>query len=907
MQQSSAPQTSGRRGLPGFSLASVRGRILAAFGLLLLTLATIVGGSAWLSRENIRQDDAEDSHRDIATALTRARLDGTTYVATVLFYMATGDEALLLPSEGYHRLAEESGGRARSLLLAQGDEAGAQTVDEMAADLRSIGVTFDEAIAERQGGDPAAASELMLSTVPRLLELESRFERLAGAERRLAADFEVRSDEVSAIAFWLLVASGGVGGILGFAVAMLIAASILRPLSSLESAALAVAGGDLEARAPETGPRELSRLGSSLNRMTEAVLDASKRRQLEADREQARQALQQRLAQLQGIYRLTDALTRAEDVDTMYEEALACIESTLTADRSAVALIDVDGVMRFKASHGLSEKYRRTVEGHSPWPPADKAPKPVLIEDVATDPSLNGLLDTIRGEGIVALAFFPLLNHGALLGKMMLYYDTPHHFSEDQVQLAQTIASHVAFAFHRRGSDERIRQLAFHDELTGLPNRLLFRDRFAQALAQAKRDDRGLALVSLDLDRFKTINDTLGHSAGDALLQDAGGRLSSILRASDTVARVGGDEFLMVLPGISRERDALRISEKIIKGFRRPFSIDGREAHCTASLGVTIYPSDGEDEETLRRNADIAMYRAKESGRDNCQVYAPAMGHEASWKLTIDGSLRRALDHGQFALHYQPIADARSNTIVAAEALVRWNHPERGLVFPGEFIPLAEETGLIIPLGEWVLQTACRQGREWQEAGLGPLRIAVNISARQFIQQDLADVMTRILRETGFDPHLVELEITETAALRNAGLTIGVLRRLVEMGIRISIDDFGTGYSSLTYLKHFPIHTVKIDQSFVRDLATDQNDAIIATAIINMAHTLDLSVVAEGVETEEQLEFLKSKGCDEFQGYLLAKPMPAPELTAILGGDKPRSAAVKQRNGAKPAPAGRSR
>jgi EAL domain-containing protein (putative c-di-GMP-specific phosphodiesterase class I) len=328
---------------------------------------------------------------------------------------------------------------------------------------------------------------------------------------------------------------------------------------------------------------------------------------------------------------------------------------------------------------------------------------------------------------------------------------------------------------------------------------------------------------------------------------------------------------------------------------------------CTASLGVTIYPSDAEDEETLRRNADIAMYRAKEAGRDNYQMYAEAMGREASWRLSADSSLRTALEQGQFELYYQPIAKTNSGTIVGAEALIRWNHPEHGLVLPGEFISLAEETGLIAPLSEWVLQTACRQGRKWMESGLGPLRVAVNISAHQFLQQDMAAVVTRILKESRFDPNLLELEITESAALRNAELTQDVLRRLVDMGIRISIDDFGTGYSSLTYLKQFPIQAVKIDRSFVRDLVTDQNDAVIATAIINMAHILDLNVVAEGVETQDQLDFIKDKGCDEFQGYLLAKPMPASALTTMLCKGKPIEPATKQRNGARPAAAGRGR
>ncbi len=882
MKTNRTPPTPAPGGSPSFSLASVRGRIFAAFGLVLLTIAMVVGGSAWVSRQHRIESHAAGQHRDIATALTRARLDGTTYVATVLFYSATGDEALLLPADGYHRLAKESGVRARMLLEDQGNAEGAAAVNEMIEDLDAVGVTFDQAVAERRAGDAEASSETLLSTVPRLLQLESDFERLAGNERRLAISLEQRSDDLGDLSLMLLVVSGAIGGILAFGVALLVSRTTLRPLSRLESTALAVAGGDLGARAPETGPRELARLGASLNLMTEAVLDASKRRQLEAEREQAREALQLRLEQLQGIYRLTDELSRADDVEVVYEEALSCLDSTLGAERSAVLLFDPDGVMRFKASHNLSPEYRETVEGHSPWKRGDKTPQPVLVSDVASDPELGALLDTIDREGIKSLAFFPLRNQGQLIGKLMIYYNSSHVFTDDEVQLAQTITSHVAFAIRRRQSEERIRELAYHDELTGLPNRLLLNDRLGQALAQARRSEKGIALASLDLDRFKVVNDTMGHSGGDALLQATAERLTSALRESDTVARIGGDEFLMVLPGLSQENDLARIAEKLVAEMRRPFLIDGQEIQCTASLGLSIYPEDGQDADTLRRNADIALYRAKESGRNAYQLYAAAMGHEASWRHSVDSGLRRALDREEFILHYQPIADAGDGRIVAAEALVRWQHPDRGLVPPAEFIQLAEETGLIVPLGEWVLRTAIEQARQWQSAGQDTLRIAINISARQFLQEDLAEVVARILRETDFNPRLLDLEITESAALQNADLTIDVLRQLAEMGVRIAVDDFGTGYSSLTYLKHFPIESVKIDQSFVRDLARPQNDAIIVSAIINMAHILDLRVVAEGVETQQQLDFLREKGCDEFQGYLLAKPMASAEFTALL-------------------------
>jgi EAL domain-containing protein (putative c-di-GMP-specific phosphodiesterase class I) len=342
---------------------------------------------------------------------------------------------------------------------------------------------------------------------------------------------------------------------------------------------------------------------------------------------------------------------------------------------------------------------------------------------------------------------------------------------------------------------------------------------------------------------------------------------------------------------------------------RFPFFVEGHEVSCTASVGVTIYPEDGEDHETLRKNADIALYRAKEAGRDTFQVYAADMGQEASRRHSVGSGLRRALEQDQLRLHYQPIASTEAGDVVAVEALLRWEHPEQGLILPGDFISLAEETGVILPIGEWVLRTACTQAHEWEAGGLRPLRVSVNISARQFRQPDLADVIARILKDTGLNPELLDLEITESAAMKNAAVTTALLRRLVEMGIRISIDDFGTGYSSLTYLKHFPIDAVKIDRTFVRELTTDQNDAAIAAAIINMAHTLDLRVVAEGVESEEQLQFLKLRGCDEYQGYLLSRPIPSDGIPPLVGESATSLVTTgrRRRNGNNPAQGSRDR
>ncbi|MDO8612508.1 MAG: PAS domain S-box protein [Dehalococcoidia bacterium] len=434
----------------------------------------------------------------------------------------------------------------------------------------------------------------------------------------------------------------------------------------------------------------------------------------------------------------------------------------------------------------------------------------------------------------------------------------------------------------RKAAEETIRHLAYHDGLTGLPNRTLFEDRLTVTLAQGRRKRRLAAVMFLDLDRFKVVNDTVGHAMGDRLLQSVAERLKALVRDGDTVARVGGDEFTLLLPEVGRVKDAVEVAERILETLRQPWQVNGHEFHITTSIGIAMCPGDGEDAESLLRNADTAMYRAKDRGRDNYKLYAPAMNSKIAERLALENSLRHALERDEFVVHYQPQVNIETGRIVGVEALVRWQHPERGLVSPLEFIPVAEETGLIVPLGAWVLRTACAQNRAWQDAGLPPMRMAVNLSARQFQRRDLLDTVAGVLAETGLPPQYLQLEITEGAAMQDVDLTLAILRELREAGVQISIDDFGTGHSSLSYLKRFPIDVVKIDQSFVQDLTVDPNDAAIASTIIVMAHALNLKVIAEGVETAEQLAFLRERDCDEMQGFLFSRPAPAPELDQML-------------------------
>ena len=434
----------------------------------------------------------------------------------------------------------------------------------------------------------------------------------------------------------------------------------------------------------------------------------------------------------------------------------------------------------------------------------------------------------------------------------------------------------------RKRAEKTVKHLAHHDDLTDLPNRTLLKDRLTMALAQARRNKQMLAVMFLDLDRFKVVNDTAGHTEGDELLKIVSGQLKQLVREGDTVARVGGDEFVLLLPTIARVGDVTEVAKRIIDSFRRPSVLAGHEFHITSSIGITIFPTDGDDADTLLTNADMAMYHAKGQGRDNYQFYTPALNTSILERLALENDLRHGLEREEFVVYYQPQVNISTGQIVGVEALLRWQHPDRGLVMPMEFIPVAEETGLIVPLGEWVLRTACAQAKAWQDAGLSPLRMAVNLSARQFQQRDLAEKVRQILQETGLDPHCLQLEITEGVAIQDVDFAIMMLRHLKEMGVQIAIDDFGTGYSSLSYLRRLPIDVVKIDQSFVRDLTTNPKDAEIAATVISMAHNLDLGVVAEGVETEEQLAFLKQRDCDEMQGYLFSRPVSAEALQEIL-------------------------
>lgn len=434
----------------------------------------------------------------------------------------------------------------------------------------------------------------------------------------------------------------------------------------------------------------------------------------------------------------------------------------------------------------------------------------------------------------------------------------------------------------RKKAQEQLYFMAHHDQLTSLPNRLFFADRLRQAQALAKREKHKCGILYLDLDRFKIINDTLGHAVGDILLQEVGRRLRNCVREVDTVARIGGDEFSIVLVNLVDAVDAEQVAGKILKALAKPVQAEEHELYITTSIGISIYPLHDDNPEALLKKADAAMYQAKAQGRNNYQVYDASMDLDAERRMTLENGLRRAIERDEFRIFYQPKINSQSNQITALEALIRWEHPELGTLSPAEFIALAEETGLIIPIGEWVLRRACQDNRQWQDLGLPKVRVAVNLSGYQLQTKNFVGAVKSVLEETGLAGEFLEFEITETVIMQNPEFAVGVLTKLREMGIHISIDDFGTGYSSLAHLKRFSVNTLKIDRTFVRDIEINSTDEAIANAIISMGNSLNLKVIAEGVETEGQFAMLRNKHCDEMQGYLFSKPVPVEAVAALL-------------------------
>ncbi|NEW09490.1 EAL domain-containing protein [Paenibacillus sp. SYP-B3998] len=498
------------------------------------------------------------------------------------------------------------------------------------------------------------------------------------------------------------------------------------------------------------------------------------------------------------------------------------------------------------------------------------------ISDVKTRHFINEVLHRGKEYEDIELMLKPSKDHEELV---CLFDAFPIHDENMQIMGAFAQFRDITERYH---TQKQINYLAYHDDLTGLPNRRFFAHHVDNLLKHGAQDNSIFAIMFLDLDSFKKINDTLGHNNGDTLLKLVADRLLICCKApNQLVSRMGGDEFTILLQEITDHIDAIDVAEEVIKAFEAPFAVDGYEFYITASIGISFYPHDGNNAETLMKNADIALYRAKDEGKNNFAIFKPTHNSGGLERLTLENSIRKALQLGEFVLYYQPQINLHTGEIIGTEALVRWRHPTLGLIPPAKFIPIAEETGLIVPLGEWVLRTACRQNQIWREKGFKPIKVSVNISTRQFSKQNLVGTIKKILLETQLDPQYLELEITESMTM-NVEIAIEILSKLKELGIRICIDDFGTGYSNLYYLKLFSIDRLKIDQSFVRDIMTDTNDADIVATIIAMAHKLGIDVIAEGVETKDQLNFLSSQSCHEVQGFYYHPPLPADHIEQLF-------------------------
>ena len=564
--------------------------------------------------------------------------------------------------------------------------------------------------------------------------------------------------------------------------------------------------------------------------------------------------------------RISGVVTVSLDI-TQQKEAQKLNTLLATAIEHAGDAIEItDAESRFEYVNSAFER----ISGYSRVDALGQTPFSLLMSNPNDEPHYRAVQNAIASGQVW---------HGMLTGRRKdgtLYEQeatiSPVRNAEGEITHYVAVKRDIT---ERLQSQARIWHLAHHDALTDLPNRVLFQDRLQQAVAQARRTGLLVAILFVDLDNFKDVNDALGHEFGDLLLKEVTLRLRECTRDTDTVARLGGDEFALIHAGLERSEWAAKLAEKVLERLSEPFSLEGQEVHISASIGITICPLDHDEPHQIVKNADMAMYRAKNTGRANYQFYKQEMNFAFQARKALERDLRKALANGELDVFYQPQIDARRSLIIGAEALLRWPHPDRGMISPAEFVPIAEECGLIVALGEWMLKTACMQNKIWQDLGLPPVRVAVNLSAPQFLYRDLVASVVHALETSGLDHAYLELEITEGILMRETELTISTLRRLAELGIQIAVDDFGTGYSSMAYLKRFPVNKIKIDRAFVTDVTSDRGDAAIVGAVIGLAHGLGLAVAAEGVETYQQAAHLRARGCDELQGYYFGRPMTA--------------------------------
>lgn len=664
---------------------------------------------------------------------------------------------------------------------------------------------------------------------------------------------------------------------------LLVSRRLTAPLKKLVDATRKIAHGTRNVTVSEEGPKEIQELATAFNSMAETI--AHHEQNLIEKIRRATDSLSEKIKTLQVMGDISHSVIAN---DFSRQEVIGIVlnrmQDLIGSDKLSLSLCSEEHgeeveLYLLKNNQGV-DKFTLPLP-QSPVGLVIHTKKPFLCNDRA---SLQQLSQQYFGleEGTRAVLVLPLIARNKVIGTLNLRRLEGEGYNPNGVQQLAAFTNPIAIALDRAAAYESLRKLAFFDYLTGLPNLRFFKDLLNGALDEAKQHPhRMIAVMFLDLDRFKTINDTLGHDFGDRVIQHVADLLHNSVTASDTVCRISGDEFIILLTQIESVQNVIQMAEKLLQNFRNPLRIDGYEIPVTASIGISLHPTDGEDAESLIKHADTAMYRVKAQGKNGYHFYRPSVNDPTFERLILENDLRKALENNEFVVHYQPKINIQKGRITGIEALVRWQHPVTGLLPPIEFVPLAEETGLIVQIGEFVMRNACKQMADWQRKGFPPIPVSVNLSTRQFLQSDLVRAVTLILRETGLPPRLLELEITESMTL-DVDRAVTVLSELKSLGLQLSIDDFGTGYSSLSYLQKLPIDRLKIDRSFVRDLPANPNNAAIVSTIIAMAHNLGLCVTAEGVETEQQALFLQENRCDEIQGYYFSRPLTSEEFEAVF-------------------------